>query len=123
MGSGWGLTNRPAPTVHGKLPFTRGASGTKQIVGAAIYAGCFIARPPFSQEDLLTSQRADLDYGTSFAARFRGAAINPLMEDAVVLQSYPASFFLDGGKQEQELQIGNAVPPRVAQAVFESLWT
>lgn len=123
MSSGWGLTNRPAPTIHGKLPFTRGASGTKQIVGAAIYSGYFIARLPFTDSDLVTSERADLDYGTSFAARFNGAAINPKVEDAVALQSYPKGFLVAGCKQERELQVGNAVPPLVARAVLGSLWT
>lgn len=119
----WGLTNRPAPTIHGKLPFTRGASGTKQIVGSAIYSGDFIARPPFFQSDLIASSRTDFDYGISFAVRFNGEAINPKIEDAVLLQSFPSGVAVFGGKQEQELQIGNAVPPPVARAVLGELWT
>ena len=42
MPEGWGFTKRPAPTVHGKIAYTRGASGTKAIVGEAIELGVFL---------------------------------------------------------------------------------
>lgn len=42
--------------------------------------------------------------------------------EAQQLQSYPGPFQFAGSRTKQFLQIGNAVPPRVAQRVLESLW-
>lgn len=40
------------------------------------------------------------------------------VEEAAVLQSYPNGFEFGGRKSDQRLQIGNAVPPKVAEAVL-----
>lgn len=45
------------------------------------------------------------------------------IHEAQILQSYPADFVFAGNKAERVRQIGNAVPPLVAGAVLEELWS
>lgn len=42
--------------------------------------------------------------------------------ERAVLQGFPDGFELHGSKGKIALQLGNAVPPPVAQAVLEHLW-
>ena len=41
---------------------------------------------------------------------------------AATLQSYPTGFIWTGPTSRQYLQIGNAVPPLLADVVFRALW-
>ena len=50
------------------------------------------------------------------------ASVNITVQEAAILQSYPADFRFAGRKGMQGLQVGNAVPPMLAQAVLEELW-
>lgn len=43
--------------------------------------------------------------------------------EASTLQSYPEEFTWCGSKTKQYLQIGNAVPPLLAQRILEELWS
>lgn len=47
-------------------------------------------------------------------------AVPITIEDALVLQSFPRDFPLQGGKTAQFLQVGNAVPPLLAYHIVES---
>ena len=114
MPEGWGFTKRPAPTVHGKIAYTRGASGTKAIVGEAIEFGFFLPKSGFTFSDMKLTKRDD--------ARYNAAAINVNIFDSLILQGYPSHIVASGSKMEQELQVGNAVPPPVAAAVLKGLW-
>lgn len=44
------------------------------------------------------------------------------LDEAKVIQSYPQDFQFAGNKQDRAKQIGNAVPPLVAEAVLKELW-
>ena len=48
----------------------------------------------------------------------RGLAI----AEATLLQSYPSQFMFIGSKTKQFLQVGNAVPPLLAETVLEALY-
>lgn len=43
------------------------------------------------------------------------------VEEVAAIQSYPAGFAWRGAKTKQYLQVGNAVPPRLAQAILAAL--
>jgi site-specific DNA-cytosine methylase len=123
MPEGWGFTKRPAPTVRGKIAYTRGASGTKAIVGEAIELGVFLPKNGFAVSDMKLTDRDDTRYGVAFAKRYNAAAINVNVFDSLILQGYPSCVVACGSKMEQELQIGNAVPPPLAETVLKELWT
>lgn len=44
------------------------------------------------------------------------------VEEAAALQSYPPDFTFVGNKGSQGLQVGNAVPPLLAEAILSELW-
>jgi DNA (cytosine-5)-methyltransferase 1 len=50
------------------------------------------------------------------------ALIKMTIEEAGALQSYPPDFVWHGSKTSQFLQVGNAVPPPLAEAVLQALW-
>lgn len=52
----------------------------------------------------------------------RPGSVRITIDEAAALQSYPPGFKFVGTKGKQFLQVGNAVPPLLAQAILESLW-
>lgn len=104
MSNGWGITNRPAPTITGHMAVTRSPSGTQGIYIDAIRSGDFIFRPCENPRD---SRVAKDGIGSMFPPE----TINMDIQEGAVLQSYPQRFEVYGSKADQQLQIGNAVPP------------
>lgn len=59
--------------------------------------------------------------GSSSRLKAREAGIEELSEqEGATLQVYPADFPFQGSKSKRRLQIGNAVPPKVAEAVLKT---
>lgn len=113
----WGFTDRPAPTVTGHGLATRHPTGQQRIFLNAIEEGKFIFRPPFDEESARKAHEGSL------STQIVGDAVNMTPEEALILQSYPRGFEFKGSRGKQFLQVGNAVPPLVAKAVLEELWT
>ena len=109
---GWGFTNRPAPTITGHVTATRSPSGTQEVFRKAILTGKFVFKPGHSPE---RSKVAKNGLGSEFPPD----AVNYDLEDALQLQSYPRDFKLKGSKTEIQLMIGNAVPPKLAEAILK----
>lgn len=88
----WGFTDRPAMTVHGHGLLTRGPSGQKQAIAAGLEAGTFIPRPPYTIDSARRGGEQREDY-LSLSDRYVPDAVNFTVEEAAVLQSYPAWTF------------------------------
>jgi DNA (cytosine-5)-methyltransferase 1 len=52
----------------------------------------------------------------------REGSVRVTVTEAAALQSYPEGFEFSGKKGKQYLQVGNAVPPMLAEAILEALW-
>jgi DNA (cytosine-5)-methyltransferase 1 len=99
---GWGFIDRPCVTVGNAVGRgIGGGSGAQRSIAKALEAGTFIPSP-----------RAK---NTSFAEQTRMSH-----SDAGLIQSYPADFNWQGTSTNIYLQIGNAVPPRMAEAVLRN---
>ena len=108
---GWGITDRPSPTLTSHLGVTRSPTGTQGVYLNAIERGAFIFKPG----EPIPSKVATKGIGSLYAPN----TINISSEEGGRLQSYPGDFPFQGSKTMIDLQIGNAVPPLVAEAVLE----
>ena len=52
-----------------------------------------------------------------------GPPVKVPLEEASAFQTYPDDFQWEGTKSKQYLQVGNAVPPLLAQVVLTTLWS
>lgn len=109
---GWGITDRPAPTVTSKTGVTRSATGTQKVYMDAIERGAFVFRP---DGDPTHSKRAKSGIGSIYPP----GLVNTTVEDNLVLQGFPAGTRLAGNVQDRSLQVGNAVPPPVAEHILK----
>lgn len=98
---GWGFTERPAITLGNAVGRgLQGGTGGRHAVENAIDAGTFVKSPHSDGESYADSTRITV-------------------EEAAVLQSYPRDFDWRGSKTKQFLQIGNAVPPLLAEVILK----
>ena len=101
--TGWGFKNRPAITVSNAVGRgLQGGSGGRQTIATAIKDGSFIPSPHGNDDSHAEVTRITVS-------------------EAAVLQSYPADFQWRGSKTKQFLQIGNAVPPLMAEALLREV--
>ncbi|MFD3802609.1 DNA cytosine methyltransferase [Streptomyces sp. NPDC058619] len=89
---GWGYTQRPAPTVTGGGTATGGAE-------------------PFGNGTRQAMRRA---HGTSLWADRGIRSLTPTIAECATLQGFRPGLPWQGGKGEQHLIVGNAVPPLLA---------
>ena len=61
--------------------------------------------------------------GDLVTRQFPEGTVNITVEEAAALQSYPPDFTFVGNKGSQGLQVGNAVPPLLAEAILSELWS
>lgn len=140
---GWGLGNRPSYTVTGGGTAAGGAEPFGNQARQAMQER--VAFTELGQQQVLKAEVADVkewvfkrpattvagrgliaDPGTN-ANRYNGATksrndgIRITTTDAGVLQGFPADYPWQGTQTQQFQQIGNAVPPPLAQAVLAEL--
>lgn len=108
----WGLTNQPSPTITSHLGVTRSPSGTQRVYLDAIERGEFQFKP--------VSPKPSTVAENGIGAKFAPNTVNIETDEGGALQGYPRSFPFQGSKTAQHLQVGNAVPPPVAEAVLRT---
>jgi DNA (cytosine-5)-methyltransferase 1 len=110
---GWGMTHRPALTIAvgtaagGPDPSCVGGSGARATLYGERDAGRWIQNSRIVAAEDLPAYRGG-----------RRDTIRLSVQDAALLQSFPADHPWRGSKTKQLEQIGNAVPCLLAQHVF-----
>lgn len=110
---GWGMTHRPALTVAvgtaagGPDPSCVGGSGSRATLYGERDAGRWIADTRLMDADALPAYRGG-----------RKDMIRVSVADAAALQTFPPSHCFQGTRTKQYEQIGNAMPPVLAEAVI-----
>jgi DNA (cytosine-5)-methyltransferase 1 len=113
---GWGMTERPFITVGGSVGRAEGVggSGGKAAIVRETDAGRWALRPA-------TTVAGDPRIpAPGHHERQMNGATRVTIDEAATLQSYPAGFPWQGTKGKQFLQVGNAVPPLLAEAVLRA---
>ncbi|MFD4247303.1 DNA cytosine methyltransferase [Streptomyces sp. NPDC058525] len=110
---GWGMTHRPALTVAvgtaagGPDPSCVGGSGSRATLYGERDAGRWIADTRLVPADALPAYRGG-----------RKDMIRVSVADAAALQTFPSDHPFQGTRTKQYEQIGNAMPPVLAEAVI-----
>ncbi|MYV40184.1 DNA cytosine methyltransferase [Streptomyces sp. SID1328] len=110
---GWGMTHRPALTVAvgtgagGPDPSCVGGSGSRATLYGERDAGRWIADTRLKPADSLPAYRGG-----------RKDMIRVSASDAATLQTFPQDHPFQGTRTKQYEQIGNAMPPLLAEAVI-----
>lgn len=120
---GWGMTEpghwvRPAPTVTGGGAATGGAEVFGRHGRAIIEKMHLDPNKPATTVagDPRLSSRDHHEHGAQ-----NGRATRVTVAEAAALQSYPPGFTFAGTKTKQLLQVGNAVPPLLAEAILQAV--
>ncbi|MFE4309153.1 DNA cytosine methyltransferase [Streptomyces sp. NPDC056891] len=110
---GWGMTHRPALTVAvgtaagGPDPSCVGGSGSRATLYGERDAGRWIADTRLVPTELLPAYRGG-----------RKDMIRVSVTDAAALQTFPPDHPFQGPRTKQYEQVGNAMPPGLADAVL-----
>lgn len=113
---GWGLMERPSPTVTGGGTETGGAEPIAKIVERWTTRPDWCFRRPSTT--IVGTFRPDVvaapGYRTTVSRQNAPDSVRITVSEAGVLQSFPADFPWRGAQGKQYLQAGNAVPPGLA---------
>jgi DNA (cytosine-5)-methyltransferase 1 len=122
---GFGLPNRPSPTVTGGGTETGGA---EPIAKLARYMSdpSWVMRNGSQERSAtrpVTHPAPTMIGGHDYAAKgwhqpATGQSVRLTVEEAATLQTFPAGYPWQGGKGKRFLQVGNAVPPKLAEAIL-----
>lgn len=119
---GFGLSNRPAPTITGGGDKKTG--GAEPIFKLSRYTGLpeWCSRRPSTT--VVGSFKPEIiaapGYRTTVSRQNAPGSVRVTVAEAGVLQSFPADFPWQGSIGKQYLQVGNAVPPLMARAALAS---
>lgn len=117
----WGRTARPSVTVTGGGTETGGAEPLAKLAREVAAADWVVRLDPSLPAttvagDPRLSSRDHHEHGAQ-----NGRATRVTVAEAAALQSYPPGFTFAGTKTKQFLQVGNAVPPLLAEAILRAV--
>lgn len=120
---GWGMTERPFVTAGNAVGRAEGVggSGGKAAIVDAKERGVW-ARPSFTVTGGGTGSTGGAEpFGSRARASMPEGSSRITVAEAAALQSYPPGFTFAGTKTKQFLQVGNAVPPLLAEAILRAV--
>jgi DNA (cytosine-5)-methyltransferase 1 len=124
---GWGMTRRPTTTVtaqrnrSGGVDPLDGGSGARAALRRARETGAWVAERPATtvNGDPGISAPGRPDPGISGSQQ--AGALRVSLEEALVLQGFPQSYPLCGPVGKRYEQVGNAIPPPLADAALREV--
>ncbi len=125
---GWAYTDRPAPTVcaghNGKQTGAEwGGASVREAMKAAIGTPSWADKRPATTvvgtfcPDIIAAP----GHRTTVSRQNAPGSVRVTVQEAGVLQSFPADYPWDGTRTKQYEAVGNAVPPRVAAHVLAAV--
>lgn len=119
---GWGLQERPSPTVTGGGTETGGAEPIAKLDRYTGRPDWAFRRPSTTIVGTFKPEIvAAPGYRTTVSRQNAPDSVRVTVQEAGVLQSFPADYPWQGAKGKQFLQCGNAVPPLLAEAVLSAV--
>lgn len=124
---GWGLADRPSPTITGGGTATGGAEPIAKLSRYSNRPGWTRQRPATTVQGdprlAAPGHRCmtdDCHPGRDPESMF-AKAVRITVEEAAILQSFPANYPWQGNQGQQFLQVGNAIPPLLARAILKQV--
>jgi DNA (cytosine-5)-methyltransferase 1 len=124
---GWGMTKRPSMTVTGGGSYTGGAepfgnAARQGMLREMELAGHWAFKRPSTTVlgDPRIAAPGHRDR-SSDGERHHARSIRCTPEECATLQTFPEGYPFQGNKGERHQQIGNAVPPLLAEALLKEL--
>lgn len=119
---GRGLGGRPSPTVTGGGTETGGAEPIAKLARYTDRPDWAFRRPSTT---IVGSFKPEIvaapGYRTQVSRQNAEGSVRVTVQEAGILQSFPADHPWQGSKTKRYLQVGNAVPPLLAEAVLRQL--
>lgn len=123
---GWGLSERPSPTITGGGTATGGAEPIAKLDRYTSRPDWCFRRPATT---IVGSFKPEIvaapGYRTTVSRQNAEGSVRVTVQEAGILQSFPADYPWQGGAKgglgPAYLQAGNAVPPLLAEAVLNEV--
>lgn len=118
---GWGRTARPSVTVTGGGTETGGAEPLAKLAREVAAADWVVRLDPSLPATTVQGDPRLTAREHHYHGEQNSTSTRVTVAEAAALQSYPPGFTFAGTKTKQFLQVGNAVPPLLAEAILRAV--